>query len=99
MVGNRSRSDRTGIRQAGSHPRFCRDRGAVSRLPHFRVSQDELAAILGRIKAAGIAFRSAARGPVDLRINTDYGGNLVYWNEPDVHPWEMLTVSYARQAA
>lgn len=64
----------------------------------FRVGQKEFDAILGRIKAAGIKFRSTVRGPVDMKINTDYGGSMVYWNEPDGHQWEMLTVSYARQA-
>jgi catechol 2,3-dioxygenase-like lactoylglutathione lyase family enzyme len=62
----------------------------------FRVSEDEFDAILGRIQAAGIPFRSSVRGPVDMKINTDYGGRMIYWNEPDGHQWEMLTVSYAR---
>jgi catechol 2,3-dioxygenase-like lactoylglutathione lyase family enzyme len=65
----------------------------------FRVKQAEFDAILARIRAAGIAYRSSVRGPVDMQVNTDYGGNLVYWNEPDGHQWEMLTVSYARQGA
>jgi hypothetical protein len=64
----------------------------------FRVSQAEFDAILGRIRAAGIAYRSSVRGPVDLQVSTDYGGNGVYWNEPEGHQWEMLTVSYARPA-
>ena len=64
----------------------------------FRVDETEFDQILGRIKAAGIAFRSNVRGPVDMRINTDYGGRMVYWNEPDGHKWEILTVSYAREA-
>jgi catechol 2,3-dioxygenase-like lactoylglutathione lyase family enzyme len=64
----------------------------------FRVGQKEFDAILGRIQAAGIEFRSTVRGPVDMKINTDYGGSMVYWNEPDGHQWEILTVSYARQA-
>ena len=63
----------------------------------FRVSDAEFAAILERIKAAGIKYRSSVRGPQDMQINTDYGGSMVYWNEPDGHQWEMLTVSYARQ--
>jgi catechol 2,3-dioxygenase-like lactoylglutathione lyase family enzyme len=63
----------------------------------FRVSQQEFDAILGRLKSAGIAYRSSVRGPVDMKINTDYGGSMIYWNEPDGHQWEMLTVSYARQ--
>ena len=62
----------------------------------FRVSDAEFDAILGRIKAAGIDFRSAVHAPVDHRISTAFGGRGVYWNEPDAHQWEMLTVSYAR---
>lgn len=63
----------------------------------FRVSQDEFNAILERIKAAGIPYRGNVHGPVDYSINTQLGGSTVYWNEPDGHQWEMLTVSYARQ--
>jgi len=62
----------------------------------FRVSENEFDAILGRIKAAGINYRSSVRGPMDMQINTQFGGRMVYWNEPDGHQWEMLTVSYAR---
>src|SRR5437899_12006294 len=64
----------------------------------FRVDDDDFDAILERIKAAGIAYRSNVHGPVDSRVNTQYGGRIVYWNEPDGHQWEMLTVSYARRA-
>ena len=63
----------------------------------FRVDPGEFDAILGRIKAAGIPYRSTVRGPVDFAVNTEHGGNIVYWNEPDGHQWEMLTVSYARK--
>lgn len=62
----------------------------------FRVTDREFDAILARIDAAGIAYRSAVRGPVDRSVSTQFGGRLVYWNEPDGHQWEMLTVSYAR---
>jgi catechol 2,3-dioxygenase-like lactoylglutathione lyase family enzyme len=63
----------------------------------FRVSEDNFKAILQRIKAAGIAYRSNVHGPVDFQIDAQHGGSIVYWNEPDGHMWEMLTVSYARQ--
>jgi hypothetical protein len=63
----------------------------------FRVSADEFDTILGRIKAAGIDYRSTVRGPVDRQVDTQSGGKGIYWNEPDGHQWEMLTVSYARQ--
>jgi hypothetical protein len=62
----------------------------------FRVGQKEFDAILGRIRAAGIKYRSQVRGPVDMKVDQEYGN--VYWNEPDGHQWEMLTVSYARRA-
>jgi len=65
----------------------------------FRVDDDAFDAILGRIRAASIPYRSSVRGPDDRRINTDYGGRMVYWNDPDGHQWEMLTVSYARAPA
>ncbi len=63
----------------------------------FRVDPLEFDAILARIEAAGIAYRSLVAGPVDMRVDTQFGGKGVYWNEPDGHQWEMLTVSYARQ--
>ncbi len=62
----------------------------------FRVSPDEFDEILARIKMVSIAYRSSVHGPVDSHINTDHGGKIVYWNEPDGHQWEMLTVSYDR---
>ena len=65
----------------------------------FRVSDAEFDAILGRIEAAGIPYRSTVRGPVDHQVDTQFGGRGVYWNVPEGHQWEMLTVSYARQPA
>jgi catechol 2,3-dioxygenase-like lactoylglutathione lyase family enzyme len=65
----------------------------------FRVSDAEFDAILGRLQAAGIPYRSLVRGPVDMKVDTQFGGRGVYWNVPDGHQWEMLTVSYARQPA
>lgn len=63
----------------------------------FRVSQQEFDLILQRLASAGIKYRSSVRGAEDMKVNTDYGGSMVYWNEPDGHQWEMLTNSYARQ--
>ena len=65
----------------------------------FRVSDAEFDAILERIRAAGIAYRSRVHGAVDHQIDTQHGGRIVYWNEPDGHQWEMLTVRYAGPAA
>jgi len=63
----------------------------------FRVSQAEFDAIIGRIKAADIPFRSTVFGPMDNKVNEQYGN--IYWIEPEGHMWEILTVSYARQPA
>ena len=60
----------------------------------FRVTQAGFDAILGRLQAAGIKYRSTVRGPMDMQVSAEYGN--VYWNEPDGHMWEMLVVSYAR---
>lgn len=65
----------------------------------FRVSDAEFDAILARLEDAGVDYRSEVRGPVDRKVNTGYGGRMVYWNEPEGHQWEMLTASYARRAA
>ena len=62
----------------------------------FRVEPAQFDAILARIEAAGIPFRSTPHGPDDRRINPAFGGRLVYWSEPDGHAWEVLTVSYER---
>ncbi|MED5618131.1 VOC family protein [Ideonella sp. BN130291] len=63
----------------------------------FRVDAAAFDAILQRIQAAGIAYRSSVHGPVDHQVDTAHGGRIVYWNQPDGHQWEMLTESYARQ--
>jgi catechol 2,3-dioxygenase-like lactoylglutathione lyase family enzyme len=63
----------------------------------FRVGEAEFDGILARLRAGGIPFRSTPHGPTDQRINTSHGGRIVYWNVPDGHVWEALTVSYARR--
>ena len=63
----------------------------------FRVDDAKFDAILERIRAAGIAYRSVVHGSDDMQISHAFGGRLVYWNVPDEHRLEMLTVSYARQ--
>ncbi|MDB5745729.1 MAG: bleomycin resistance protein [Massilia sp.] len=64
----------------------------------FRVSEADFDAILGRLEAAGIGWRSTVRGPNDRQVGTTAGGRNVYWDEPDGHRWEILTVSYARRS-
>ena len=62
----------------------------------FRVSEAEFDAILGRIEAARIPYRSSPLGETDMQINHRLGGKNLYWQDPDRHLWEILTVSYAR---
>jgi catechol 2,3-dioxygenase-like lactoylglutathione lyase family enzyme len=62
----------------------------------FHVGDAEFDAILGRIRVAGIKYRSSPHGDDDLKVNTRLGGKNLYWKDADGHQWEILTVSYAR---
>jgi catechol 2,3-dioxygenase-like lactoylglutathione lyase family enzyme len=64
----------------------------------FRVGDADFEAIFGRLRAAGLRYRSRPRGEDDMKINTRLGGKNVYWQDADGHLWEILTVSYARPA-
>lgn len=75
----------------------CADGFAVQHFC-FRVGDAEFDALLARLDARGIAYRSTPHGPVDRQVNTQHGGRIVYWSEPDGHVWEALTLSYARPA-
>lgn len=63
----------------------------------FRVDDGTFDAVLARIQAAGLPYRSLPHGPDDQRVNTQHGGRIVYWSQPGGHVWELLTVSYERQ--
>ena len=65
----------------------------------FRVSETDFDAILARIEAKGITYRSSPRGDNDKQINRRLGGKNLYWEDADGHLWEILTVSYARPDA
>ncbi len=62
----------------------------------FRVDEAAFDALVARLGNLGIAYRSAPHGPADGQVNTQHGGRIVYWSEPDGHVWEALTASYAR---
>jgi catechol 2,3-dioxygenase-like lactoylglutathione lyase family enzyme len=64
----------------------------------FRVGESEFDALIARLQSLGVAIRSTPLGAVDGQVNTQHGGRIVYWSEPDGHMWEALTVSYARPA-
>jgi hypothetical protein len=63
----------------------------------FRVTPREFERILARLIAGRIPYRSTVRGANDMTVDPTYGN--VYWDEPEGHRWEMLTVSYARPPA
>jgi catechol 2,3-dioxygenase-like lactoylglutathione lyase family enzyme len=62
----------------------------------FRVSDEQFDAILARIQARQVTYRSHPRGDNDMKINRRLGGKNLYWEDADSHLWEILTVSYAR---
>ena len=62
----------------------------------FHVSDAEFDAILGRILAARLPYRSSPLGETDMQINRRLGGKNLYWQDADGHLWEILTRSYAR---
>ena len=62
----------------------------------FRVDEAQFDAIVRRLQEMEIPYRSTPHGPVDRTVNTQHGGRIVYWSEPDGHVWEALTHSYAR---
>lgn len=74
--------------------------GATPAVQHvcFRLDDAGFDALLARLQALGVPWRSLPHGPDDGRVNTAVGGRLVYWREPDGHVWEALTQSYAREA-
>ena len=63
----------------------------------FRIDDAAFDALVARLDALGVPYRSLPHGPVDRRVNEQFGGRIVYWSEPDGHVWEALTVSYARR--
>src|SRR5690606_18891239 len=65
----------------------------------FHVSDEDFDAIHGRLVERNIPYRSSPHGPMDMQINTSWGGKNLYWFDADGHNWEILTVSYARPKA
>ncbi|MGH8728406.1 MAG: VOC family protein [Burkholderiales bacterium] len=58
----------------------------------FKVSEDEFDAIFGRIKAEGIPHGSEPFSREDMKINHRSGGRGVYFDDPNGHILELLTV-------
>lgn len=58
----------------------------------FHVSDVEYEAILGRVKARGIAYGSEPDEPANGRVNTRRGGRGFYFEDPAGHLLEVMTV-------
>ncbi len=58
----------------------------------FRVGEDEFDEIFSRIQAEGIAYGSEPDSRDDMKINHRGGGRGVYFDDPDGHILELLTV-------
>ena len=57
----------------------------------FHIGDDEFDAILGRIKAEGIAYGSGPRNTDDMEINHRREGRGFYFQSPDGHNLEVMT--------
>jgi catechol 2,3-dioxygenase-like lactoylglutathione lyase family enzyme len=60
----------------------------------FLVSEDEFDVIFGRIKDQGLDHWADPHKNEPGQINTHEGGRGVYWDAPDGHLLEILTVPY-----
>lgn len=60
----------------------------------FLVGEDEFDGILGRIQERGLTFWADPFRRQEGRINHHDGGRGVYWEDPDGHNLEIITVPY-----
>jgi len=60
----------------------------------FLVSESEFDSIFARIRERGLEFWADPFHRQAGRINTNDGGRGVYWNDPDGHNLEIITVPY-----
>jgi catechol 2,3-dioxygenase-like lactoylglutathione lyase family enzyme len=60
----------------------------------FLVTEDEFDAAFARLEERGIAYQADPHGSRPDEINTRDGGRGVYFDDPDGHRMELLTVPY-----
>lgn len=74
---------------------YMRRRGPITSQHYaFLVSEDEFDAAFARIEERGIAYQADPGGQREGEINTNDGGRGVYFDDPDGHRLELLTVPY-----
>lgn len=74
---------------------FADDHGdVVPRHYAFLVSEAEFDEIFGRIRERGLEYAADPFGNRPGEINTNDGGRGVYWDDPNGHRYEIITVPY-----
>ena len=72
---------------------YCQNSQPTSHHYAFKVSEAEFDEVLGRLKADGVAFGGGPFSRTDGRIYDLDGGRRVYFDDPNGHVLEVLTVS------
>lgn len=74
---------------------FVTDRGPIHPQHYaFLVTEDEFDEIFGRIRERGLPYWADPRKHRPGEYNTNDGGRGVYWENPDGHFLEIITVPY-----
>ncbi len=60
----------------------------------FKVSDQQFDEIFERVKLENISFGSGPCSSDDGKINNDYGGRGVYFEDPNGHLLEIMTIDY-----
>lgn len=60
----------------------------------FLVSEEDFDAILARLEARGLIYWADPSHRIEGRINDNHGGRGLYWQDPDGHNLEIITVPY-----
>jgi catechol 2,3-dioxygenase-like lactoylglutathione lyase family enzyme len=77
---------------------FCDNDTPTSHHYAFRVSEAEFDAIFGRIQAEGVAYGSGPFQHTDMQVDRRGGGRRVYFEDPNGHLLELLTVAWERES-
>lgn len=74
---------------------FAAANGPVHRQHYaFLVAEDEFDRIFARIKERGLSYWADPFHTQPGEVNTNDGGRGLYWDDPDGHNLEILTVPY-----
>ena len=78
---------------------FMRAEGEIGSLHYaFKVADEQFSPIFDRIRAAGLPYWADPHRQQPNRINTNDGGQGVYFPDPDGHNLEILTRDYGSGA-